>query len=301
MKIVKATYGTNDVVKDVTEDVKKFFINEQLTILVSNKIFEDPQIGFIKYLNVEFENGLKISQEEGNYLLYPEFNERVGIFYSNNYESDLIRTKSLNASLESLKLSSKQNVRIVTSVWNAVPNNPFIELFSPIKVSCHLNQVLQILQCLYFIRKNTNKVKYVSFLEHDCIYPEDYFNYDDFECDSITNTNHIGLSKDGWQPKNHGIRPTSNIIMKFDRSIEHFENILPHALFNNSGSLEPWYSKNEGRISLDWTNEDWECKNPSFHINHGHNFTQHFTTFKKIFSESNDYWGHYSEYSDLFS
>jgi len=301
MKIVKATYGTNDVFEDVTEDIQKFFINKQLTILVSNKVFKDPKIGFLKNLNVEFENGLKISQKEGNYLLYPEFNERVGIFYTNNYESNSIRKKSLNASLESLKLLSKKNVRIVTSVWNTVPNNPFIELFSPIKVSCHLNQVLQILQCLYFIRKNSDKVKYVSFLEHDCIYPKDYFDYDDFECDSITNTNHIGLSKNGWQPKNDGIRPTSNVVMKFDRSIEHFENILPHALLNNSGSLEPWYSKKEGTNSLNWKNKDWECKNPSFHINHGHHFTQHFTTFKKVFSQSNEYWGDYSEYAYLFS
>lgn len=297
MKIIKATYGN----KNVLDIVKKYFKNNSLVIHVSNSIFGDLDVKVLKTLIVEFDNGLKISQKENKYLFYPEFNERVGIFYTNNFKNNPIKEKALQISLESLTLASFNKSLIITSVWNRIPKNPFVELLHPIQFSCHLNQVLQILQCLYFIKKNINNVKYVSFLEHDCVYPENYFDYDDFECDSITNTNHIGLSKDGWQPKNHGVRPTSNVIMKFDRSIEHFENILPHALLNNNGSLEPWYSKNEGTISLNWKNKDWECKNPSFHINHGHSFTQHFTIFKKIFLESNDYWGHFSEYSYLFS
>lgn len=298
MKIIKSTYGT----KDVTNIVESYLKNDFLAVFVSNDIFGDPNIGVLKKLTVEFDDGSIVSENENNFLFYPKPSERVGIFYTNNCNTDLLKVKALDLSLKSIKLASlKNNNVVVTSVWNKIKENPFIEIISQVKIGSHLNLILQVLQLIYFVKKYIPNAKYVSFLEHDCVYPEDYFDYDDFDCDSITNSNHIGLSKNGWQPKIHPIRPTSNVIMKLDSAIKHFQNILPHALFNKHGSPEPWYSKSEGLSSFEWTNKDWECKNPSFHINHGHSYTQHYTVFKKDFSESNYYWGHYLEYAHLFS
>ncbi len=296
MKIIKATYGP----KDVTTNVASFFKNDSLNIYVSNAIFGDTNHGVLKKLIVEFDDGSKVEANENEFLIYPKiFNERIGIFYTNN--NDKRKEKTLYASLKSLTISSEKKARIITSVWNEIPENPFFEIISQTKNSSHLNQVLQILHLLYFIRKNSTNIKYVSFLEHDCLYPENYFEYDDFECDSISNTNYIGLCSSGWQPKNEGTRPTSQVTMNFNSAIKHFENIFPNALLENRGCLEPWYSKKESFMSLNWKNKDWHCKNPSVHINHGYAFTSHFETFQKVFSESNEYWGHFSEYSYLFS
>lgn len=296
MKIVKATYGP----KDVTEYVQNFFKNEKINIYVSNDIFGDTNHGVLKNLIVELDDGSILETNENEFLIYPEIlSERIGIFYTNN--NDKRKEKALYASLESLKIASKKTNNIITCVWNGIPKNPFFEIISQVKNSNHLNQVLQVLQLLYFLRKNAKNIKYVSFLEHDCLYPEDYFEYDDFECDSISNTNYIGLCSYGWQPKNERTRPTSQVTMKFNSAIKHFENIFPNALLENRGSLEPWYSKTESFKSINWVNRDWICKNPSVHINHGHAFTSHFETFQKVFSESNEYWGDFSEYSYLFS
>jgi len=296
MKIVKAIYGP----KDVTQHIASIFKNESLNIYVSNDIFGDTNHGVLKKLIVEFDDGSKLEANENEFLIYPKiFDERIGIFYTNN--NDTRKEKALYASLKSLAISSEKKARIITSVWNKIPENPFCEIISQTKNSNHLNQVLQILHLLYFVRKNSTNVKYVSFLEHDCLYPEEYFEYDDFECDSISNINYIGLCSSGWQPKNGAARATSQVTMKFTSAIKHFENILPNALLKNSGSLEPWYSKENGFTLLNWKNKDWFCKNPSVHINHGYAFTSHFQTFQKVFSESNEYWGDYSEYAYLFS
>ena len=296
MRIIKATYGP----KDVTEHIKNCFKNKKLNLFVSNLIFGDTNHGVLKKLTIEFNDGSILETNENEFLIYPEIlSERIGIFYTNN--NDQKKEKALHASLESLKIASKGINNIVTCVWNEIPENPFFEIISQVKNSNHLNQVLQVLQLLYFLRKNAKNIKYVSFLEHDCLYPEDYFEYDDFECDSISNTNYIGLCSYGWQPKNEGTRPTSQVTMKFDSAIKHFENIFPNALLENRGSLEPWYSKTESFKFINWENKDWVCKNPSVHINHGYAFTSHFETFQKIFSESNEYWGDFSEYAYLFS
>lgn len=295
MKIVKATYGP----KDVTKRIIDLFKNKKMNIVVSNLLFGDTQHGVLKKLIIEFEDGSFLETKENESLVYPKIlSERIGIFYTNN--DNVKKENALYASLESLKIASKEQCNIVTSVWNSIPENYFYEIISQTKNSSHLNQVLQILQLLYFVKKNAKNVKYVSFLEHDCLYPEEYFEYDDFECDSISNTNYIGLSRFGWQPKNN-VRPTSQVTMNFNSAIKHFENIFPDALLNKSGSLEPWYSKSQYAHPLDWKNKDWSCKNPSVHINHGYAFTSHFETFAKTYSELNDYWGHYSEYSYLFS
>jgi len=296
MRIVKATYGP----KDVTEHMQNCFKNEKINICVSNDIFGDTNHGFLKKLIVEFDDGSKLEINENELLIYPKIlSERIGIFYTNN--DDKRKEKALHASLESLKIASKEMNNIITCVWNKIPNNPFCEIVSQVKNSNHLNQVLQILQLLYFLRRNAKNIKYISFLEHDCLYPENYFEYDDFECDSISNTNYIGLCSFGWQPNHGAVRPTSQVTMKFDSAIKHFENIFPNALLENSGSLEPWYSKAQSFKYINWKNKDWVCKNPSVHINHGYAFTSHFETFEKIFSESNEYWGDFSEYAYLFS
>lgn len=284
MKIIKATYGS----KDVTKDVESLIFNNRLNFMVGNHLFGDPNLEQFKKIIVEIDDGSLLSVNENEFLIYPKFTkERLGIFYTNNYNEKIYDT--IDLSLDTIKEAVCEKADIITCVWNRIINNPFLEIISQTKISSHLNQVLQILQSLYTAKKLNSSYKYVSFLEHDCLYPEGYFDYKDFSENCICNMNYIGLSKDGWQDKDEYQMPLSQMVMKFDYAIKHFESILPNALITNTGEVD--------RI------EDigiWNCVNSAVHVNHGYHFTSHYETYDKQKSLLNDYWGDYSKYTDLF-
>ena len=285
MKIVEATYGP----KDVTEYMQQCFKSKNLNLFVSNAVFGDTNHGVLKKLIVKFDDDSILETNENEFLIYPKIlNERLGIFYTNN--NNKLTDKTISYCLKTIELSAYEKSDIITCVWNKITDNNFLEIIAQTKVSSHLNQVLQILQCLYTARIRNPNYKYVSFLEHDCLYPEGYFEYKDFSENCILNTNYIGLSKDGWQDNLKGQTPLSQMVMKFDYAIKHFESIFPNALVTNNGVVD-----NVKNVGV------WDCINPSVHINHGHNFTSHFETYSKQKKSSNEYWGDCSEYAYLFS
>jgi hypothetical protein len=287
MKILKATYGD----KDVTDIVRSKINNNSLFIQASNSIFGDPCVGKLKQLTVDIEADGAIEQhsiQENSFIKLPKTKQsRLGIFYSNNNEDRI--NPCILKSLECIKRSSEGKADIITNLWNSLGDkNPFLETISWTKTSSHLNQILQILQCLYLGKLNES-YKYVSFLEHDVLYPEGYFDYDDFDHDIIMNSNYIGLCKGGFQFKHPHQPPLSQMTMKMNFAIKHFESILPNAIFSNTGNVEPM------KVLASWS-----CINPSIHVNHGRHFTSHYSVYSKDTTSENLYWGHYSKYSDLF-
>lgn len=286
-KIIKATYGS----KNVIDIIEKLYINEKFNIFVSNDIFGDPNPGVVKKLQITFDDGSIISQEENMYLVYPKLNKkRLGIFYTNNHNTLIFDTIKL--SLETIKKASDNKADILVCSWNRINFSPFNEIIAQTKISSHLNQILQILQLLYYARIQNKDYEYVSFLEHDCLYGEKYFDYPDFNSNCTCNMNYIGLSSDGWQNKNQNDKPLSQITMKFNYAIKHFESILPNALIRNSGLLEPPHDNNN--IG------EWNCENPSVHVNHGYHFTSHYSIYSKNKFVDHNYWGNYLKYSYLF-
>lgn len=288
INIVHASYGG----KDVTDIVESKCNNNFLSLYVSNSLFGDPSHGILKYLLVVVQiNGIieEYSIVENSIFVLPKLTSlRLGIFYSNNNQQET--NLCIKESLKSIEKSSKGKADIITNVWNSLgKENPFIETISWTQTSSHLNQVLQILQCLYTALQINSSYKYVSFLEHDVLYPEGYFDYEDFQQECISNSNYIGLCKKGFQKHLFNHQPLSQITMKMDFAIKHFESIIPNALFHNNGCVEP--NTNKG---------SWKCKNPSVHINHGRHFTSHFETYTKSTTNQDLYWGHHTKYSDLF-
>ena len=318
--IKKATYGG----VDCTDKVKSFIKKGRLNLWVNNDIIGDTQPGKVKYLELEVTEGVitpltstitggtqSLWFKEGTMAIYPQSTAtRLGIFYSNNNNPKIIPaiTESIKA-IENHRHSEdiwqdyhvtdiriagygrRIGVDIVTCVWEKLPYNPFIELISNYKVSSHLNQVMQILQCLYFARETKAPYEYVSFLEHDVLYPAGYFSFPDFEEGTIlTNMNYGGLSSQGWQEKNQMDEPMHQMTMRFNDAIKHFESILPNAMLTNSGMVEPKKMKRE----------QWQSKHQAIHINHGYHFTSHYSIYKKEFNENHPYWGKSSFYQHLF-
>jgi hypothetical protein len=287
MNITKATYGGVDCTEIIISKIK----NNILIIRSDNSIIGDTSPGIIKYLEIEgIYNGNKFNEKvkEGEFLIIPKStNKRLGIWYSN----DTTNHPAVKKSLESIEIASQNKADIITCVWNKIENNPFHEIISWNKNSSHLNQLLQILQCI-FTAKTIGTYDYVSFLEHDVMYGEGYFTFPEFERGEIlTNMNYGGINPSGWQKRKQNDEPMHQMTMRIEDALEHFLNILNNALVTNSGLIENQYL----------IRKQWNCKNESIHINHGSHFTSHFTIYdtENLYYD-HKYWGKWDEYLYLF-
>ena len=288
MNIISATYGG----QDCTEQIKSKVVGDNIFILANNSIIGDPAIGQVKYLSLEYEYGGETHTKqvrENEWLIVKNTNAtRLGIFYSNNYQPET--QPAIKASLNSIAAASKGKADILTCTWHKQEGNPFTEFSSLTKTFGHINQVLNIVQLLY----NAEKIggyDYVSFLEHDVLYGTDHFDFPEFEPGQLlTNTNFIGLCKDGWQSKTQNDEPMHQMTMRFDDALTHFNNVLKNAILVGAGLVEP----------QDLERIQWQSEMPSVHVNHGHHYTSHNQIYSKSTQEDNEHWGNYLTYKDLF-
>lgn len=289
MKVIKATYGG----VDCTDVISKKVVGNQLIVRSNNDIIGDTAVGQVKFLEVELltdKGPLFKRVAEGGILVYPESKVRkLGIFYSNNNNKKI--WPSIYRSLNTIKQASEGVADIVTCMWEPMPENPFYQVRSWYQSQSHLNQLLQIMQCLYAAQE-TGEYDYVSFLEHDVMYPEGYFDFPEFERGSVlTNMNYGGLCINGWQERGQDDEPFHQMTMRFEDAIQHCLAILPNALKTNSGMIE---TQTMNRIQ-------WNCQNQAIHINHGVHFTSHNSIYRKDnLSLTHNYWGNHSDYTNLF-
>jgi len=290
MEIRKAVYGIEGRYVDITMQVRSKVQNGKLYLPVNNNIAGDPAPGHVKHLAIDVTvDGIDASYhfKENTVVVLPMTqSNKLGIFYSNNHDTTIY--PAISASLSSIERAAQQRADIITCMWRKHPNNPFTELLAWTNTSSHLNQILQILQCLYTAGE-VKTYKYVSFLEHDLLYPEGYFDYPDFDSGIIGNDNYMGLIKTGWQKKNQPDQPLSQLTMLYTDAVEHFNLILKNALVRNSGLIEP-------QVKID----RWNSQNPAVHINHGRHFTSHYSIYQQQTFPDDPYWGNYSKYSHLF-
>ena len=289
MKITKATYGG----ADCTDLIQSKVSGDRLIIRSSNDLIGDTMVGQVKYLEIEGELGGNLFSEkvrEGTLLTLPKTkHNRLGIFYSNNNNHSI--WPAIYKSLDTIKTAAEGKADIVSCMWNPMPDNPFHQIHSWYQSQSHLNQLLQIMQCLYSA-KEMHDYEYVSFLEHDVMYAEGHFDFPDFEKGQVlTNMNYGGINRDGWQYRGQSDEPFHQMNMRFDDAIKHCESILPNALRTNSGMIETQTMK---RIQ-------WESPNQSIHINHGVHFTSHNSIYRKdnLYTQ-HPYWGQHSDYLHLF-
>lgn len=289
MKVIKATYGG----VDCTDVISKRVVGNQLIVRSNNDIIGDTVVGQVKFLEVELltdKGPLFKRVSEGGILVYPESKVRkLGIFYSNNNNKKI--WPSIYRSLNTIKQASEGVADIVTCMWDPMPENPFYQVRSWYQSQSHLNQLLQIMQCLYAAQE-TGEYDYVSFLEHDVMYPEGYFDFPEFERGSVlTNMNYGGLCINGWQERGQDDEPFHQMTMRFEDAIDHCLSILPNALKTNSGMIE---NQTIRRIQ-------WRSQNQAIHINHGVHFTSHNSIYRKDnLSLTHNYWGNHSDYTNLF-
>ena len=272
--INKATYGG----VDITERLRRLVKDDKLIVKAGNDVFGDLKPGYLKYLEVDSSEGMFTVKEDG-YLSLPKNKiSKLGIFYTNNNVPKVVKESLL--SLEKFK----DVADILTCVWNPIPGNLFYEVGAMTKSSSHLNIIIQILQLLYTARE-TNKYEYVSFLEHDVLYPDGYFDFPEFSEGVLTNMNYKGISEGGWQRRTADHEPLHQMTMVFSQAISHFEKLLHEAIKVGGVLVEP----NIKRLQ-------WRCLNPAVHINHGKHFTSHFSIYSKDTHPTDSYWGDSKEW-----
>lgn len=211
---------------------------------------------------------------------------RLGIFYSNNNKPETQAT--IKKSLETIKIAAEGKADIITCFWQPQEDNPFPQHIAWTTSYSHLNQLLQIMQLLY--NAENKGYESVSFLEHDVLYPEDYFDYPQLSRgDILCNMNYIGMNANGFQQRNQDDQPFHQMTMRFKDALRHCESILPNALTTNNGLIEP---QTKRRV--------WRTKNPSVHVNHGYHFTSHNSIYSKNGEPIHQYWGNIKEYEYLF-
>jgi hypothetical protein len=281
LKIIKATFGS----LDVTDKLNDLICENKLFIFVNNSIFGVPDVGIIKQLKVIYclddkENSEISIYENGVIAIPPSTSNRLGIFYTNNKINKQVLSNSLSSIYKS---SKKYSVDILTSTWEPIHENPFHELNCSIRTHNHFNIAYQINQLLQTAKLIKN-YKYVSFLEHDVLYGEDYFNYNDFDCDIYSNQNFIGMNENGYQKKIQNDEPLHQLTLNFNYALEHFKNILCESIIQGV-NLEPSYTSSYTK---------YNSIQPSIHINHGNHFTSHFNIYSKDNYQNDEYWGNHN-------
>jgi hypothetical protein len=287
MKILQATYGGQDCLKEIEKNI----INDTLRLRVDNNIIGDPAVGTVKYLEIKWEISGKVYEKrfaENTFCTINTLkNDRLGIFYSNNDKPETQAT--IKKSLETIKIAAEGKADILTCMWQPQEDNPFQEYLAWTRTYSHLNQLLQIMQLLY-VAKQTGQYETVSFLEHDVLYPDDYFEFKiPKKGELLCNMNYIGMKKTGFQDRNQNDQPFHQMTMRFEAAINHCERILPNALIRNAGLIEP-----------EWKRVNWNSKNPSIHVNHGSHFTSHFSIYSNETKSTHEYWGDIKDYEGLF-
>jgi len=170
---------------------------------------------------------------------------------------------------------------VITCSNTPIENNPFENLIYNNPVRCHENILQKILMCLNHL-KEIGECKYVSFLEHDVLYPEGYFDYPEFK-DAICNMNYIGICEKGFQEKLLAQLPLHQMTMTLDFAIKNFEEKMEITKKQGWAFIEP------DRV------ERYRSVNSAMHINHGRHFTSHFQCYAAPDKTINSYWGDCSE------
>lgn len=133
---------------------------------------------------------------------------------TNKINEDLLHTVLANLSAAKAFSQMKGNIDIdiVTVSWKPIEQNPFKGYITPFNNLGHLNYVLQLKQAV--LQENAD---IVCILEHDVIYPYNYFetvyNAWDYTKYGVITENYIGMNQTGYQAVKERHHPYSMMSM----------------------------------------------------------------------------------------
>lgn len=202
----------------------------------------------------------------------------LGVWYSNNTAPP----KLLKASLDSIKRAadlSREEVRVVTCPWEPIPGNPLPERVAP--PGCrtgpgHLNIVRQQRQCIDFSRRMGAgpgaawEPDAVCFLEHDVLYPPDYFDRvarafrEHPGCPVVSNQDYEGLNATGWLRVRERHEPLHQIALRYDVAVANLDRAERECEAQGWAYLEPDHDADRSA----WARIRPAGRMPAVHVNH---------------------------------
>lgn len=283
MRIIRAVYGSKHGERDVTAEVRSLVGSSRTAVFyVSNGPFGDPSPYHEKELSFTYEHDGQehtLTVPENQLLVAPaSTNPSLGIWYTNNDVEPWV----LHNSLQQLALAP--GVDILTCPWHPIPGNPFPERLFQYRIGSHLSICLQILTLLS-LGKAMKHYDRVFFLEHDVLYPENYFDMPEVPAPLMVNDQYIGMSAQGYQTDKDDHEPLHQMVMDHDFALAHFHELLNHYLRGDGMNLEP-----------DVKRVRRHSKSPAIHVNHGRHLTSHCDTYRPALFTDLPYWGSYTRW-----
>lgn len=278
-EILSAFYGIHDIQINVTDKIK----NSNFIKITNDLVGYDPLPNVMKKLKVIYYDGEEIVEKDFNeneifFLGNPH--KKLGIFYTNNKINKTI----INNSLKSIEKAAKDKAEIIYCGWEDVPEFNFAKIICDNKQWGHFNICYQILKALYKGKKCLFEDVY--FLEHDVLYPPDYF-----DCGKVAkvdcNMNYIGMNQFGYQPLNQRDQPLHQLSMDFNFALNHFEKTILSFIEGTGFNIEP-------PCHPEYVNRNTSI--PSVHMNQSVVTTSHFNVYGKADKVSIDYWGDFRDY-----
>jgi Glycosyl transferase family 2 len=220
----------------------------------------------------------------------------LGCWYTNN----VVHPKILRASLNRLALAqknSRQRVEVLTCSWETIAGNPFPAYLTHFRLGVHLGIAMQILRILYEAEAAGLTPDLVCFLEHDVLYPEDYFDrmaravHERLDRLGASNLDCIGMNHTGWCQVICRQEPMHQMALRFPYAVEHLEQVQRACIVQAAVNLEPDDKSILVRLP-------YQGDRPSVHINHNHHFTSHPNCYARdsVGETFHPYWGPFQQY-----
>ena len=215
----------------------------------------------------------------------------------------------LESSLKSIQIAEGQtmrhNVDVVSSSWFPIPLNPFSAVvYSGEHKRSHETIAKQILEVVNSVDR---KYDGLVFMEHDVLYPENYFDLvgdaleDNPQSDVISNQNYIGLNETGWLTVKQRDEPMHQLTIRFAFALINLDRALADCKKQGWAYLEPHH----GEQRRNWTRlmpvlgDAGNLTMASVHVNHKNGrFTSHGeVVFNQVSTTQNHpHWGEAKKY-----
>jgi hypothetical protein len=204
----------------------------------------------------------------------------LGIWYTNNKAPLKVMQASLR-SIERAQRLSRHEVKVETSSWSHVEGNPFPAHFPPEDTNGnHLTITRQMMECVAAAGVQVFQWEVICFLEHDTLYPEDYFDRvaDAFlahpEAPVVSNLDYEGLNATGFLDVKERHEPMHQLSLRRGFALDNLERCRYHFSKGTPDTLLEPDSGPRGDRSK-WVRLPPEGRRPSLHVNFAGRFTSH--------------------------
>ena len=245
--------------------------HRELGIEAEQKIFEH----FGKRLpTANWESLVRESREKQPLTLHESKPLKIlGVWYSNNAAPEKLLQDSLGCIETALRCTHGFDVRIVTSSWDPIPGNVLPWIQAQDRNAGHGNIIRQIRQAVAKVGEWSWDA--VCFLEHDVLYPADYFERVGAafvarpDVNVVSNLDYEGLNATGWLAVKERHEPMHQLSMRRLFALANLDRAEEDCARQGWAYLEP-----QGDRS-DWLRLPATGKSPSIHVNHAKRFTSH--------------------------